>query len=422
MTDKLRDMLNSIPLPENLDENIESGFEMGRKHEDLKNTRLKKTLIAVAASLTIIIASINIIGIERVEAAIKQMLQYVPGYNVLVDKEEGIVLALQEEVYYEEGGVFVRITAASKLDKKLTVTLESNYKLTDGEEVMIKDGENNILAPKGWDRAGGGYFWQGNYHFEVEGEDRNYGLILGDLEISFALDKTKEVEDFLQLGPYAEDKGISIVAIKKPLEDKLMISLLNRSEEKFLVDYPFEKNLMSSVWNPTLNIEKTMYLIDKDGNKTYPTIPTSFGSLMSDFYFPTVDREGLKLVLPYVKVYYPNLKTKKIRIQTPKDGEIESINKTLNLGDIEINIIDVRRDEDEVIISLKANSLEDEILDNVRIRGFDGYGMWFNEDTGYTEVFIDKEDAGKRFSIYFESPTTLLLGDWEIDFDSLLRP
>ncbi|NLK44555.1 MAG: hypothetical protein GX300_09195 [Tissierellia bacterium] len=167
MTDKLRDMLNSIPLPENLDENIESGFEMGRKHEDLKNTRLKKTLIAVAASLTIIIASINIIGIERVEAAIKQMLQYVPGYNVLVDKEEGIVLALQEEVYYEEGGVFVRITAASKLDKKLTVTLESNYKLTDGEEVMIKDGENNILAPKGWDRAGGGYFWQGNYHFEV---------------------------------------------------------------------------------------------------------------------------------------------------------------------------------------------------------------------------------------------------------------
>ena len=31
---------------------------------------------------------------------------------------------------------------------------------------MIKDGENNILAPKGWDRAGGGDFWQGNYHLK----------------------------------------------------------------------------------------------------------------------------------------------------------------------------------------------------------------------------------------------------------------
>src|SRR5690606_10483185 len=106
------------------------------------------------------------------------------------------------------------------------------------------------------------------------------------------------------------------------------------------------------------------------------------------------------LVLPYVKVYYPNLKTDKIRIQTPKDGEVKSINKTLNLGDFEINILDVRREGDEIILSLKANSLEDEILDLVRIGGISGYGIWFNEDTGYTELFIDKEEAGRRFSLY----------------------
>lgn len=417
MTDKLKGMINSIPLPDGLDESIQLGFEKGREYKTLRKRRYKKILIGVAASFTIIISSISIIGLERVEAAIKHMLQYVPGYNVLVDKDEGLVLALLDQVYYEDDEIFVKITAASKLDKKLTVTLESNYKLTDGEEVMIKDGENNILAPKGWDRAGGGDFWQGNYHFEVEGDYTDYSLILGDLEISFSLGKTVEVEDFLQLGPHAQDRGVSIVAIKKPMDDRLMISLLNRSEDKLVVDYPFKENLHSKIWNPNLNIENTMYLIDQEGNKTYPTIPTSFGSLMSDFYFPTVDKEGLKLVLPYVKVYYPNLKTDKIRIQTPKDGEVKSINKTLNLGDFEINILDVRREGDEIILSLKANSLEDEILDLVRIGGISGYGIWFNEDTGYTELFIDKEEAGRRFSLYFESPTTLLLGNWEIDLD-----
>lgn len=138
---------------------------------------------------------------------------------------------------------------------------------------------------------------------------------------------------------------------------------------------------------------------------------------MSDFYFHTADKEGLKLVLPYVKVNYPNLKTEKIKIQTPKDGEIKSIDRTLNLGEFRINVIDVRKDGDEIIISLKANSLDDETLDNVRIGGISGYGIWFNIDTGYTELFIDKEEAGNSFTIYFESPTTLLLGNWEIEFD-----
>ncbi|GFN35754.1 hypothetical protein [Tepidimicrobium xylanilyticum] len=417
MTDKLRNMLNSIPLPDNLDESINLGFEKGKEYNNIRKTELKRSLIAVAASLTIIISSISIIGLERVEAALKQVLQYVPGYNILVNKDEGIVLTLKEQVYYEEDETFVKIIAASKLDNNLTVSIESNYDLIDNEKVLLKDEKNNISHPKICGKAGGGDFWQGDYIYEVEGEYRDYSLILGNLEIPFTLENAKEVEDFLQLGPYAQDKGISIVAIKKPMDDKIMVSLLNRSKDRKIVDYPFEENLSISVWNPTLNIDKSMYLIDKEGNKTYPTIPSSFGSLMSDFYFHIMDKEGLKLVLPYVKVNYPDLKTEKINIQTPDDGEVKNINKTLNLGDFKINVVDVRKDGDEIIISLKANPLEDEILDDVRIGGISGYGIWFNEDTGFTELFIDKEEAGKGFSIYFESPTTLLLGNWEIEFE-----
>ena len=102
MTDRLKDMLNSIPLPDDLDENINLGFERGRECYDIKKIKLKRRLIAAVASFVIIISSISIIGLERVEAALKQMLQYVPGYNILVDKDEGIVLALKEEVYQEK--------------------------------------------------------------------------------------------------------------------------------------------------------------------------------------------------------------------------------------------------------------------------------------------------------------------------------
>jgi len=71
---------------------------MKPRTKTVRKRRYKKILIGVAASFTIIISSISIIGLERVEAAIKHMLQYVPGYNVLVDKDEGLVLALLDQV------------------------------------------------------------------------------------------------------------------------------------------------------------------------------------------------------------------------------------------------------------------------------------------------------------------------------------
>ena len=53
--------------------------------------------------------------------------------------------------------------------------------------------------------------------------------------------------------------------------------------------------------------------------------------------------------------------------------------------------------------------------------GISGYGLTFNEDTGYTELFIDREEVGNRFSLYFESPTTLLLGIGKLNLISMKR-
>ena len=419
MKNKIDDMLNEIPIPDDLDKSIQIGFERGRNEKYKKKTKVLKSLTTIAAIVTITIATVGIIGIDNVQAAIEKALQYVPGYNVIVDSEEGNILALQEPVLYSEDNILIKITAASKLNEHLNISVEGNYKLQEKINVGLKYKED-IIPTENWSRAGGGNNWNANYYFKLEDNnmDNNYILVLGDLEIPFTLEETKKVEDFLQLGNYSTDKGISIVALKKVRDDnKINISLLNQSENKIVADYPFKQSLWSYGLSEKADLESSMYLIDKEGTKTYPTIPSSFGGLMSEFYFDVEDREDFKLVLPYLKIRYPDTKTEKIKFNVPKEGEVKDINKDLQLGEFTIKIIDVTRKDEEVIVSLKTDSLEDEILEDIRVRGISGYATGINENTGNIELFINVDSVGNRFSMYFENPTTLLLGNWEIELD-----
>ena len=410
MTNNLKDMLNNIPVPDEIDDYIEIG--LSKADEEHRRRKSYKPLLAIAASLVILLAFTGIVGFDRVEAAIRRALQYVPGYNVVVDTEEGRVLALKDQVMHEEGDYYLVIKAASKLGKNLSLTVESNY---EEDDIYLKDGDGNISYVAAYSRSGGGEFWEGDFYFEVENDDmKNYFLLFKDIELPFTLEKTAEVEDFLQLGNHASDKGVNLVAIKKQLEDKLMISLLHQTEDKYIEDYPFEMSLMFA---EDLIEEKSMYILTKDGKRIYPSLPSSFGNLMSDFYFDIEDQEGLKLVLPYLKVRYYDLKSHKIKIKTPKDGEREAINEVLSLGDFSIEIVDVRRSDREVVVAMIWNSPEDEILDYVRVRGIDGYGIGPNEETGHMELFLDLTDLGRNFTLYFESPSSVMLGDWVIDLD-----
>ena len=99
MKDKLKENMDKTPLPEGLDESIELGFERARKEVDGRKRRWKKLLVGLAASLVLLVGTVGIVGIDKVEAALKQALQYIPGYNIVVDKEEGEeVLVLKDEL------------------------------------------------------------------------------------------------------------------------------------------------------------------------------------------------------------------------------------------------------------------------------------------------------------------------------------
>lgn len=424
MKNNLKDKLNNIPLPDSLDENIKLGFDKGKR----KEKKFIKIISLAAASIITVLGTVNIIGLDKVEAAIKQALQYVPGYNVTIDTKDGEVLALQEPVLYEKDDIFVKVSAASKLGEDLNISIQSSYnirksfkeetlKSLNNMKIFLKDEHENIIPTGNWSRSGGGSgFWQGDYYFQVENGGKNYTLLIDELEIPFELEETKEVDGFLELGPNVKDKGISIVAIKKPMKDKLMISLLNQSENLRVEDYPYSGTGYFNEFTK-LGIEKSMYLIDGEGNKTFPTIPSSYGSLMSDFYFHTLDKDGLKLVLPYLKIGYYDAKTKKIRLEVPKDKEIININKTLDLGKFELEVVSTKLQDDQILISLDIKDLKDEILTDLRVKGISGYSLYRNEDTGYMEIGINPESVGRKFSIYFSSPSSVLKGNWEIDLD-----
>lgn len=412
MTDNLKDMLNNIPIPDELDKNIELGFE--RADKELRTRRFRKSLTGIAAALAIIIVSTGIIGFDRVEAALKKALQYVPGYNVLIDTNEGEVLALQEQILYEKDDIYVKITGASKLDKNLNILVQSNYREIDTTDIFLQDENGNIISSDNWSRSGGRYYWSGDYNFQVKDELNSYSLLLSDMEIPFTLEKTDKVEDALQLGNHAQDKGISIIAIKKPIEDGLIISLLNQSVERIIERYPFR----NSIWSGQgLDIEDSMYILNREGEKTYPVIPSSYDNPLTTFHFNIMDQEGLKLVLPYVKINYPNLKTDKIKIITPIEEEIQNINKVLTLGELEIEVVDARLEEEDIIVKVKYLPSEDEVIDSIDLGGTFVYGTKGYDDLDYVELLIKKKEVGKDFSIYFESPTTILLGDWVIDLD-----
>ena len=240
--------------------------------------------------------------------------------------------------------------------------------------------------------------------------------IVDKLEIPFKLGATKEVDDFLELGPSVEDKGIRIVAIKRPMEDKLMISLLYKSEELRVEDYPFDQKDNYGQFK-RLGVENSMYLLDKEENKVFPKLPSSYGSLMSDFYFDTPDRKGLKLVLPYVKIGYYDTKTEKIKLKAPKAGEEININRTLKLGKFEVEVVSTKMQDDQIFINLDIKDLDDETITNLRVDGIRGYSTYRNGNIGHMEIGINVKDVGRKFSISFSSPESILKGNWVIELD-----
>ena len=90
MTNHLKDMLNNIPIPDELDKNIQLGFE--RADKDLRKRRFFKPLIAIAASL------ILVVGIFSQSFFIEKVYAYAESKILEMSYSIGSALGIERDI------------------------------------------------------------------------------------------------------------------------------------------------------------------------------------------------------------------------------------------------------------------------------------------------------------------------------------
>jgi hypothetical protein len=184
-------------------------------------------------------------------------------------------------------------------------------------------------------------------------------------------------------------------------------------EEGRLASYPLEKDNVFALFGSDFDLE-SLHLLDKEGNKTYPLLPTSYSNPLSEFNFNADPAKAYSLSLPYMMVEYPEAKSKKFTLSTPQDGETIALDKSVSFGKFTVDLLDMTRKGDEVIIHLASKALESEVLASFSVEGVSGYGFSYEEPEGPI-LILSYKNIGSRFSIRFTKPESLLQGEWMID-------
>ena len=433
MKTSLNEKMSEINIPDSLDVRITMGFDKARLEKGIALNRLKKKLAATAASAAILFLTLGFIGFDKVGAAMKEALQYIPGFNVLLKAEDSAVFVLPKQIEAQTGEHYIRLKAAVQRGDILSLAIESNLGLYEdptedkmtGEEkygrafdkrfkdlnLTLTDSNGTVFEKKDWSLGTGGEFWLHNADFKVTEGTTKYNLSAGNVSLDFSLTVSEGVNSLLNLGPHATDKGITIVGLLSSIESEVHMDLVSSSKNGLIESYPMGEESHYTLFGSPFPLE-SLYLIDDSGVRTYPEIPSSYGNLLSNFVFKADPQSDYKLVLPYMEMSYPDEKSGKIRLQTPGDGETVPLNESVKIGDFTVDLLEISRDGDDVIIKINSEPLEDEILSGFTIKGVGSYGVsWENEPV----IILSYENVGRSFSMRMISPTTFLKGDWVID-------
>lgn len=428
--------INEITIPDALDTRIHMGFGEAKLKTFTDKNRMKKRFTALAASLAFTFLALGFIGFDNVGAAIKEALKYIPGLNILVEKQDGDILVLLDQVVVKNEDHYLTLKSAVQNGNSLHLTIESNLGLeTDikSQENMekeeyeassnqllkdlnltLRDSNGEVFNAESWWHSSGGTLWSHNADFTVNEGSATYILEASGMKIDFTLVPSRGVDALEDLGPYAKDKGVTVVGLLKKLEDKVRVDLVHNIEVGRLSSYPLEKENVFALFGSDFDLE-SLHLLDKEGNKTYPSLPSSYSNPLSEFNFDVDPALDYSLSLPYLMVEYPEVKSKKFTLSTPQDGETITLGKSVSFGKFTVDLLDMTRKGDDVIIRLASDSLESEVLASFSVEGVSGYGFSYEKPEGPI-LILSYKNIGSRFSIRFTKPESLLKGDWVIDF------
>lgn len=427
--------INELTIPDALDTRISMGFREAKLKTFTDKNRMKKRFTALAASLAFTFLALGFIGFDNVGAAIKEALKYIPGLNVLVEKQDGDLLVLQDQVVVKNEDHYLTLKSAVQNGNSLHLTIESNLGLETDTKIQenmekeenlvsnsqllqalnltLRDSNGEVYTAESWWHSSGGTLWSHNASFVVNEESTTYVLEAGGMKVDFTLAPSRGVDALEDLGPYAKDQGITVVGLLKKFEDRVRVDLVHGLEEGRLASYPLENETVFALFGSDFELE-SLHLLDKEGKKTYPLLPASYSNPFSEFNFDADPAKDYSLVLPYMIVEYPEVKSKKITLSTPQDGETINLNKSVSFGKFNVDLLDMTRTGDSVIIRLASKSLESEVLASFSLEGVSGYGFSYEEPEGPI-LILSYKDIGNRFSIRLTKPESLLQGYWVID-------
>lgn len=428
MKTSLNEKIKEIGIPETLDTRIRMGFDQAKLEEGIKRSRMKRSLTNAAASAAVLFVTLGLIGFDHVGAAIRNALRYIPGFNILVNKDEGDILVLPEEVEIREGDLFLRLKAAVQSNQRISLSIESNLGVAEAgisgdktdkasEEwfrklnLTLKNPDGTTYSKGDWSLGSGGEFWMHNADFEVAAGNTDYVLTAGELSLNFKLSISDGVDSLTDLGPSAIDKDITVVGLRRDKEDELHISLVSSSKNGIITSYPMGEESLFALFGSPFILE-SIHLKDIQGKKIYPEIPSSYGGLLSSFIFNAESASDYTLVLPYMEMSYPEIQSDKITLSTPEDGETRTLDKSVQLGKFTVDVLEIRREGDDVTLKLASKPLPDEVLSYFTIDGVGGYGMSYDKEP---LLHLSLKNVGQKFSMRLKNPQSLLKGEWIIE-------
>ena len=381
-----------------------------------RQKNIKKNLALLAASLFLFIfLGVAAIGTDTVMAALKQVFQFIPGFNLVLEEDETANFILPSPLEQELGGGTIRLEGVSVGNERTIIHL-SGYNVSAPRKLILMDSHGREYIARYSSIAGNGT-WRGYYYcekpivglttvrFTAAGKESSFSPLL--------LEKARTFKSYADLGPTVQVNEIAITAFLSLEEERLRAILLSPP-------FPGER-----IYAYASHLEEEITLKDKSG-EVYTAVPAPgpYKPPQREFLFNLEEssEQEFTLTIPSIQVAYYK-EEKYIDLPLPQEGALAP-GLQLELAGFPVEFIKIIR-LDKYTVGLFVDVLYDEKDEETLLffnlnwlkmgHSFSYFEMKHNEQTGALEYLeFPVRPGAANIRLHLKEPVVLKRGPWEI--------
>lgn len=403
----------------------------------------KGTWKLTAAAILVLCVGMSVLGPGRVWAEVKKILEYIPGWGIALEKQDGGERwVLPQPVEVKAGQEYVKLMAAMADDTGLQITFEGTMGIAPDKTTTSRNIDQlqvRLIDAQGKEHTSGnssmgvGSKWIAFHSFGrevkmdaplrliVEGEQR--------VEIPFILQKADSYESYYAMGPTVKHNGLQITAIPAIDGDKVKATLVALPQKGVQIRqygrYPQTNQKYDDFQYTGLLAEEVM-LRDQTGREYTPLNPGSWMGVLNEFTFTApLNQSPYTLHIPYVRVQYEDSKT--VSFPIPRAGEVE-LHRSIQLAGFTLDLIKAIRVDDktvEVLVDTHYDDTKAESLIDVRVepltRDRSTSGEYSRKDQSLYKFRIYTDTSASKAKVRFSQPETIRRGPWDFTLDLVPR-